>query len=355
MVLVAGICFGSVYLACYVQHEASIPTNDASLFGGDVENVILMIGDGMGETHIAATAAYLGLDNLFMQTAPMTGYVATSSLAVTSPTDSAAAATALSTGVKTNNGKVGRDSSDKDLQNMCEYAKSLGKGVGIVVTETLTGATPAGFTAHASSRSDTAAIRASQLASGADLLIGAAADAWSEHKDEVTAAGYTYCDEYTELTVAANKLFAAFTEISTSGGTNAAPELSDLVNFAVTYLSSKYPDGFFLMVEGSHIDKRSHANDFVGMTAQLSGFDNAVRAAAKEAELRGDTAVIVTADHETGDLIYCAGDKFGNGLFHSVGHTSKNVRYFVFGKVSKLPGLIDNTEVSLLCRKLLAA
>lgn len=62
------------------------------------------------------------------------GYMTTFSNAIFSPTDSAAAATAMATGQKVNNGEISKHKNE-NLLTISEYAKSLNKGIGIVTTD----------------------------------------------------------------------------------------------------------------------------------------------------------------------------------------------------------------------------
>lgn len=320
--------------------------------GAEVKNTILMIGDGMGPLHLEATKGYFGMDTLFMETMSYNGMVTTFSK--TGVTDSAAAATALSTGVKIQNGGVAMDGG-KNLETMGELAKKHGKSVGIITTEALYGATPASFSAHAQFRGESDRITKFQLESGFDLFIGATdLSNYASYEYDIRAAGYDYVNEFDDLSYSSDKIFAVFSKISTSNGTNEQPELKDIVRFAINFLESKSDNGYFLMIEGAHIDKRSHSNDIKGMVEQLKAFDEAVNAVMDEASV--DTYVLVTADHETGDLRYNGetGDAIKNSLYHSGGHTGKDVRYFATSHVVNLPRRIDNTNVASVFRQLIS-
>ncbi len=67
-------------------------------------------------------------------------------------TDSAASATAWSTGVKTYNGALGVDIHEKDHPTILEMAKAAGLATGNVSTAELQDATPAALVAHVTSR-----------------------------------------------------------------------------------------------------------------------------------------------------------------------------------------------------------
>jgi len=81
-----------------------------------------------------------------------------------------------------------------------------------------------------------------------------------------------------------------------------SPTLADMTQKAIDILS-KNSDGFFLMVEGGHIDMASHSNDATNAISDTPGFDEAVEVAKQFASKANDTLIIVTADHETGRMV----------------------------------------------------
>ncbi len=80
-----------------------------------------------------------------------------------------------------------------------------------------------------------------------------------------------------------------------------SPSLPEMAAKAIEVLS-KYPGGFFLMIEGGAIDWMGHNRDIAGVVAETLEFDAAIQLALDFAEKDGNTLVVVTADHETGDL-----------------------------------------------------
>src|SRR5262245_24704063 len=124
---------------------------------GRARNVILMIGDGMGDSEITMARNYhvgaagrLALDSL-----PMTGTWTTYAVQEANPslpdyvTDSAAGTTAWATGQKTSNGRLATAAgSDLPLQTIIELAQRHGLRTGSVTTAELTDATPAALVAH---------------------------------------------------------------------------------------------------------------------------------------------------------------------------------------------------------------
>src|SRR5262245_17934173 len=102
-------------------------------------------------------------------------------LLVTSPhgayvTDSAAAASAMSTGFKVVNGAVSITPDGRSPRTVMEAAKSAGKRVGLVTTAAVHDATPAAFALHAKSRRDSQALVDQLLALEPDVLLGGGAE-----------------------------------------------------------------------------------------------------------------------------------------------------------------------------------
>ena len=118
------------------------------------KNIIVIIGDGMGPNDITLAEAHgkgVFAFGTVLNQIPNHG-LATTHSANAAVTDSAASGTALSTGVKTNNGYIGKDVDGNDLKTMAERAREAGKKVGIITDEDLSGATPTAFTVHNISR-----------------------------------------------------------------------------------------------------------------------------------------------------------------------------------------------------------
>lgn len=80
------------------------------------------------------------------------------------------------------------------------------------------------------------------------------------------------------------------------------PMLDEMTDKALAVLAARSPNGFVLLVEGASIDKQSHAMDSERWLVDTIEFDKAVARAQRFAAQRGDTLVIVTADHECGGV-----------------------------------------------------
>lgn len=170
------------------------------------KNVIIMIGDGCGFNHLAAASMYLTgkPGSLPFEQFPVRLAASTFSnggsydparawvdmeYVKQKPTDSAAAATALSTGVKTNNGMLGVDPDQAPVKHTLEYAEALGKATGVVTSVPLSHATPAGFSAHQAARSEYAGIAREMIErSGLDVLMGCGHPTYDEGGRALTVA-----------------------------------------------------------------------------------------------------------------------------------------------------------------------
>lgn len=300
---------------------------------GKYKNVILMIGDGMGFNTLEATKAQRGV-SLTMETMPVKTQSQTHSFMIPF-TDSAAGATALATGCRTWINAVSIfpfDPLTVDNFNvpitLCELVKEDGKAAGVVTTDSTSGATPSGFSAHALARNMEEDISADQLVSGLDLIWGASSESINE--ENTAANGFTYVDNEDELMAltAGSRSFAQFSfdDLKHCTNNHNTPTIEEMTEKAIEILSAD-EDGFFLMVEGACIDKFSHSNEFDGATMSTVEFDKAIAAALEFAKADGETLVIVTADHETGGIKYNA-DK-DEYYYTTGGHTNVDVPVFV--------------------------
>jgi alkaline phosphatase len=271
-----------------------------------VANVVLLVGDGMGATQVeAARWAAFGTGGRFVfERFPVVGL--TSTAASGSPvTDSAAAATALATGVATRYGAVGVASDGRPLVSILEAARDAGFATGLVTTSAIVDATPAAFVAHRAKRAERAEIAVQVAESHVDLLIGGGRDAFDDG-DLLAAArarGVTVIEPDGLAAATALPLWALLPgRLDRPGG---APPLPDWATRALDLISrhaSSSSVGFFLMIEEEGIDSAAHVRDLAAMTRAQVRFDGAVAAAARFAASDGRTLVLVVGDHATGGL-----------------------------------------------------
>lgn len=294
------------------------------------KNVIFMIGDGMGFNSLEKTKAEEGV-LLAMDTIALRGASKTPS-ANSVVTDSAAGGTALATGFRTANGAIGVFMGDRDNvashpMNLTELAIAQGKLAGVITTDSTSGATPSSFSAHAADRDHDDVITAQQLAGELTLCWGTGTSTFTEEAAEQYGWTSIYNAEDMNALSEGSRSFGQFTSaLWHAESTNGMPTLAEMTVKAIDLLDDD-EDGFFLMVEGAHIDKHSHDNMGEEMKDALLSFDAAVAEALEYAANDGNTLVVVTADHETGGILKI-GDKY---VYSSGGHTATPVPLLVYG------------------------
>lgn len=297
------------------------------------KNVILLIADGRGYNHIRATDFYehgeVGkqvyeqtFTSLFMSTYSASGAKGYDPQKAWSDpdyirhgaTDSAAAATAMATGVKTYNGAIGVGPDKQPVPSVVDRAEELGKATGVITSVMFSHATPAGFVAHEGGRGRYEDIARDMLVdSKVDVIMGTG-NPWFDASGKFVAAvddkgaittpqNYSYVGgvdlwlqlltgtlggdadadgqpdlwtpvmsraEFQELTdgetperVLGVAQAASSLQVERPGSpeeapgttpfTENVPTLAEMTRAAINVLDND-PDGFFLMVEGGAVD-----------------------------------------------------------------------------------------------------
>lgn len=335
-----------------------------SLSNKTVKNVILLIGDGMGDSEITSARNYaMGAGGFFkgIDALPLTGQYTHYSLDKKTQkpdyvTDSAASATAWSSGVKTYNGALGVDVFGKDHVTLLELAKKAGKATGNVSTAELQDATPAAQFAHVTGRKcygpeetsekcgtnalengGRGSITEQMIDGRADVTLGGGAKSFSQVakagewkdkslRDQALARGYIIVENLDDLNAIKQAdqqkpLLGLFSpgnmpvrwqgpKASYHGNldkppvvcennaerTKDIPTLAAMTEKAIDLLKTN-EKGFFLQMEGASIDKQDHAANPCGQFGETVDLDEAVQKALEFARADGNTLVIVTADH----------------------------------------------------------
>jgi len=316
---------------------------------GEVRNIILLIGDGMGPGQLTAAEIENGEDILAILKLPYMSMVSTESYS-NYVTDSTASATALATGYKTRNGVISLGPSGETLTTVVEVAEEHDLSTGIVSNTRVSHATPAAFLSHVNSRNQESLIAEQVLSSGVDVVLGGGSLYFSSL--DPSGAGYTVVETSGELMDTESGmilgLFATgYMSYEHDRDPEVEPSLAEMTRKSIQLLSSD-PEGFFLMVEGGRIDHASHDNDFDTTMSEVYAFDLAVLEALEFASGRNDTLVIVTADHETGGLLitgrYPGGEPRYNWI--SDDHTGSMVPVLAYGpKAEAVLGFTDNTDI----------
>ncbi|MFW9798850.1 MAG: alkaline phosphatase [Candidatus Thorarchaeota archaeon] len=359
-----------VYVLSYSGPSQSAQPNDLS--------IILMIGDGMGFDQVKlARWVEVGHDkNLTMENSRF-NWSATTHSANDPITDSAAAGTAIATGVKTYNGRIAMDASGAPVETILEIAQSANKATGIVTTTTVDHATPASFMTHVISRTDYSEITRQIVEEAAvDVIMGGGNSSFSSDQlAAMIANGYSYVQNRLEFeSITSGKVIGLFSDsgmdIEQTRNFTTTPSLAEMTNKSLEILSQD-SDGFFLMVEGGQIDWGCHDNNKTYAALEAIAFDKAVNVSLEYVQDHSNTILIVTADHETGGLLVVSDilddvlpsdsnteeenrvlrvlrSKNVSVSWTTTSHTAAEVPVFLFGDAfAGLPqaNRIDNTEI----------
>ena len=348
------------------------------------KNVIIMISDGCGYHHIDAASLFqYGRTGdqvyehfpvkLAMSTYSLLGQGYDPQQAWASPgyvqqwfTDSAAAATAMATGTKTNNGELGMDPNQRRLKNLMEYAQEKGYATGVVTTVEFSDATPAAFAAHNASRANWEEIAQEMiLRSKLDVIMGAGNPGFDDNGRPLSNLDQcdAHCKKYFYTTVGGEQVWKGLLagalgndmdgdqipdrweliqtrsefqnlahgpaprrvigiaqvpitlQQTRSGNGHALPyaaplnrDLPTLAEMSLAALNVLHHDshGLVVMIEGGAIDRAAHLNQTGRMIEEEIDFNRAVEAVAAWVEENSnwdETLLVVTADHETGYLV----------------------------------------------------
>jgi len=323
-------------------------------------NIILMIGDGMGLSHVS-TAWVANRGKLNLDACPYIGLSRTY-CSDTLITDSGAGGTALATGQKTKKTHVGTDDEGNAIPSLITYAQDCGMKTGISVVCRLCDATPADFCCHIDNRDLYDTINAGYLYCKADYIAGGGMHFFTHREDgrnifeEMGGRGYHLAQTEDELFQQAElPIFALLADSEYV----AAPMRGELFQRqtmqAVGLLSGEA--GFFLMVEGSCIDDWSHANDLERVVEETLDFDRTVGEVLRWAVADGQTLVVVIADHETGALNLLGGNKDKGTVecaFVNQSHADILVPIYAYGPGAEcFTGIMENAEVGQRLIKLL--
>ena len=352
-------------------------------------------------------------------------------------TDSAASGTAWATGVKTYNGAISVDLDEKPHKTLLEMAKAAGMATGDVTTSEIQDATPAVLVSHVTARKCYGPSRtAKQCPSNAlenggagsiteqllnvrpDVTLGGGAETFAEKAaagkwagmtlmQQAEARGYKVVRTAEELAQVkkANQsapVLGLFAEgnmpvrwqgpravekgcakdapvvkcENNAKRTKDIPTLAAMTEKAINLLKDN-PKGFFLQVEGASIDKQDHAANPCGQFGETVDLDEAVQVALEFAKKKGDTLVIVTADHahssqilpldttspgftqklETKDgsvIVIGYGTAVPEDDKVDMTHTGAQVRVAAYGpQAANVNGLLDQTDVHYIIKRAL--
>lgn len=325
------------------------------------ENIILMIGDGMGLSQFSAAMIY-SKRKLALEQFKKIGLVKTHSTKLI--TDSAASATAMATGNKTYNGAISMDKDSNEFKTILEYAEEANIRTGIITTTTVTHATPACFYGHQPTRSNVnQALAAQFMEKDIEVLAGGG---WNyfrngpEGRDLIKEAekkGYHITDSIGKMgNLLPKKLLCLISPLLPQRDSFRGEFLPQATQKSIQILD-QYSEPFFMVVEGGQIDWGGHENETNYIISELLDFDKSVEVAYQYAKEKSNTLIIVTADHETGGFSINDGVYKENklaGAFTSTYHTASMVPIFAFGPgAAHFQGVMDNTEIFFKIKQLM--
>ena len=352
---------------------------------GRVKNIIVMISDGWGYSQIDATSFYqhgkagIQVYEHFPVQLSMTTFAfhhddvnddytlggydpleawADFDYVKSGSTDSAAAATAMSTGEKTYGGAIGVGVDKTPLIHAIEYAEARGMSTGVVTSVEFSHATPAGFVAHNVSRNNYTDIAQEMIYDSAlEVIMGTGAPDYDDDGNAVSPLGREkYVGghvSFTDMTdnfsvtgadadgdgdaddwhvIRSREQFQTMATGATparviglpyvyktlqynrSGDphatpyavplTETVPTLKEMTNAAINVMDDD-EDGMFLVIEAGAVDWAGHGNRSGRLIEEQIDFNNTVEAVVawvKKNSNWGETLLVVTGDHETGYL-----------------------------------------------------
>ena len=321
ILLLLALCIAAIFI---FNIRISVPSSDMDFSPGKEspvtntseskeevpKNIIVVIADGMGFSHLA-----LALHSQQAEDQPsvwenfdMKGWHDARSL-IGPLTDSEASATAMATGVSTNFGHIGMSNEGEELENVFELAWSKDYATGIVTDSYVWDGTPAAFTVHTRNEDDARDILTQMANSDLDLLFGELEDVGEDEVPEVEETmnilqkRFTLLDASLELPTGANtnNPVAAIFDEDEIQDLDSAPNLPELTGTALRYLTNKEKP-FLLLVECEEMDSASHTNDTERVIKGLQSLQQTLALLQDFVEKNGETLLVFTADHETGGM-----------------------------------------------------
>jgi alkaline phosphatase len=306
--LVAFIGFGFVFFHQWVEQKP---------FG-----IIVFVGDGLTTGNITAARLYDGgADNrLTLEKFPNVTILSNHANDFAVP-DSAAAASAISTGRKVNNRSIATDTTGKALATILELAREHGRSTGLITTGNLTDAGAAAFYAHATNFTDTQNL-AAQLVDDAkiNVVLGGGASTFAPEskgglrKDgrdlllELKQKGQQVVRSKAELENVSSFLTSnligvfsnanlAYSDKIESGSQQ--PSLSDMVRRAIEFLQFN-TSGYVLVVDSELSGRAAEQNDGEHTLTEIIDLDRAIKTAVDNAGK--NTLIIAVGKHATGGM-----------------------------------------------------
>ena len=313
-------------------------------FGGEVRNLVFVVGDGMGVPVVSYTRERFG--PLALDRLPHVALILTSPLGGGVP-DSASAMTAYMTGEKVRRGAVSYK--DGELITLLELAEKKGMCTGVVTNTRITHATPAATYAHVPDRNREEEIARflvpslhNHLGDGIEVIFGGGREKIAGVLPLLSREGYRVAFSLEDVPEEADKVIGVFSEDHMDFGS----PLDLMVEKAISILS-RCEKGFLLVVENGLIDIALHRRDLETASREVLILDRAVKAVLERVNL-DSTLLVVTADHGHGVIL---------GRFSDTAtgyHTREDVVLRSAGRGAEaFKGTLKNTDVFHILRELI--
>ena len=317
-----------------------------------IKNVIFLIGDGMGlQQLVAAAYANGGLTTLQMKYLGLQSNHSSDAFT----TDSAAAGSALATGVAHSNRHISMSDDGHENPSLTEFFKAKNYATGVLTLGNVADATPTAFYGHSVERDLADELTRYLLKGHVDLLVGSGIDEFEKRQDQVALIPelkkqYNFIRAQEQISDQNGKTICIDERMGDAAEESNLNLLADATRRSIGHLSKMSENGFFLMVEGAKIDYAGHSKCLPGIILETLSFDLAVAEALKFADQNGETLVIVTADHETGALVLLDGDlanKRVSGICLSDDHTPIMIPVYSYGPCAQhFIGSYENTHIA---------
>ena len=329
----------------------------------DPPNIILLIGDGMGVPQIS-TAYYFGDDEPNFSKFKHIGFHQTSDK-THKITDSAAGATAFSTGEKTYKRAIGVGADSLSRETILEYLQTEGYKTGLVSLTTITHATPAAFYAHVTDRDLHEEIAYQLSEANIDFIAGGGRNFFDNRTDGKNLYKTMLGKGYNLDTVSLSKpdmnkrnMFLLADESLPSKTQGRGDFLPEATQNALNYFA-ELDKPFFMMVEESYIDWGGHDTNEDMLIAEVQDMNKTLGVVLKFIEQHPNTLLVVTADHETGGVsigkFYEEDATTGRRqevpnkakvYFDTDQHTGELIPVFAMGKgAEKFQGIYQNNHI----------
>lgn len=302
-------------------------SNAQSAPNGAPKYVFLFLSDGGGMAHLEIARQYsrqihnegFTIVDKIMKEGSVG--VMTTHAADSLSTDSAAAATAMAGGCKTNIGALGVCADGTMAVSSMELARQRGMKLGLITNATVYDASPAAFVCHVSNRRDYAAILNRYLEMAPDVLLGGGKDQFlpkgqpgSRRADDTDVIadfekkGYRHVGNKNDLArVSKGKVLGLFHDrdmnFELDRDKNVEPSIYDMTRAAIRLLHDQNHRGFFAFIESENIDSAGHLTDVASVIHDYREFDRAVGLAYEfYKKYPRETLILVASDHDTGGL-----------------------------------------------------